>query len=61
MKLTATTLLLFLISVALVFASLIGYMRPFEGLGVDFMSENKYSLMMAGYAILALGVIFRGR
>ncbi|MFT3997018.1 MAG: hypothetical protein QM667_06405 [Asticcacaulis sp.] len=61
MKLTATTILLFLISVALVIASLIGYFRPFEAEGVAFMAENKYVLMGAGYAVLAFAVIFRGR
>jgi len=61
MKLTATTILLFLISVALVIASLIGYFRPVEGVGVDFMTQYKYALMGAGYAVLAFAVIFRGR
>jgi len=61
MKLTATTILLFLISVALVIASLIGYFRPVEGLGVDFMAAHSFALMGAGYAVLAFAVIFRSR
>ncbi|ADU13171.1 hypothetical protein [Asticcacaulis excentricus] len=61
MKLTATTILLFLISVSLVFASLIGYFRPFEGEGVDFMTQYKYVLLGAGYAVLAFAVIFKSR
>ncbi|BBF80370.1 hypothetical protein EM6_0950 [Asticcacaulis excentricus] len=53
--------MLFLISVSLVFASLIGYFRPFEGEGVDFMTQYKYVLMGAGYAVLAFAVIFKSR
>ncbi|MDC7683464.1 hypothetical protein PQU92_09270 [Asticcacaulis sp. BYS171W] len=61
MKPTATTILLFLISVTLVFASLIGYFRPFEGEGVDIMAHYKYAFMGAGYAVLAFTVLFKSR
>lgn len=61
MKVTASTLLLFLISVALVFASLIGCFRPFEGDSVDFMAQYKYGFMAAGYAVLAFAVVFRNQ
>ncbi|ESQ78286.1 hypothetical protein AEYBE204_14035 [Asticcacaulis sp. YBE204] len=61
MKPTATTILLFLISVTLVFASLIGCFRPFEGEAVDVMTQYKYAFMGAGYAVLAFAVLFKSR
>ncbi|WP_235068223.1 hypothetical protein [Asticcacaulis sp. YBE204] len=53
--------MLFLISVTLVFASLIGCFRPFEGEAVDVMTQYKYAFMGAGYAVLAFAVLFKSR
>jgi hypothetical protein len=47
-------LLLFFVSAALVIASLIGFLRP-----TPHLTENSYWLMLAGYAVITLGVIFR--
>ncbi|MDC7674554.1 MULTISPECIES: hypothetical protein [Asticcacaulis] len=55
MKLTATTLLLCLLSAALVIGSLFGYARP-----LPFLSEHKYWLMSGGWAVLFLGFVFKG-
>ena len=55
MKLSALTLLLFFVSVALVMASLVGYFRD-----VAILTENRYWLALGGYAVLAFGVIFKG-
>jgi hypothetical protein len=57
MKLSAFTLLLFLLSAALAMASLIGVFRPLT----PWLSEYKYGLMLAGWGVLAFGIIFKGR
>jgi hypothetical protein len=54
MKFSASLLLLFLVSAALVIASLIGFCRYVPGL-----SEHSIILLLAGYGVLALGVLFR--
>ena len=56
MKLSAITLLLLFVSVALAMASLVGHFRP-----VPYLSDNQYWLMTGGFCVLAFGVIFRGR
>jgi hypothetical protein len=56
MKLSAFTLLLFFVSVALVMASLIGHFRT-----VPHLSEYQYWLMTAGFGVLAYGLIFKGQ
>ncbi|ESQ80708.1 hypothetical protein AEAC466_21625 [Asticcacaulis sp. AC466] len=56
MKVSAFTLLLFFISVALVMASLIGYF----GIAPQ-LREYHYWLMTGGFAVLALGIIFKGQ
>ena len=56
MKLSAFTLLWFLVSAALVGASLVGVFRPHTVL-----CEYRYGLALAGWAVLALGIIFKGR
>lgn len=59
MKPTAETLLLFLISAALVMASLIGHFRLFDATSVDVMAHYKYLLMGLGYGVLSLSIILR--
>jgi hypothetical protein len=54
MKFSASLLLLFLMSAALVIASLIGFYRYIPG-----VSEHSIILLLAGYGVLALGVLFR--
>ncbi len=56
MKLSAFTLLLFFIAVALVMASLIGHFRT-----VPHISEYAYWLMTAAFGVLTFGIIFKGR
>jgi len=56
MKLTAFTLLMFLIAVALVTASLIGHFRA-----VPYLSDYQYWLMTGGFGVLAFGLIFKGQ
>lgn len=55
MKLSAFTLLMFFISVALVMASLIGHFRH-----VEFLTEYQYWLMTGAFGVLAFGIIFKG-
>ena len=55
MKLSALTLLLFFVSVALVMASVVGYFRP-----LPYVTEYRYWLALGGYSILAFGLIFKG-
>lgn len=55
MKLSALTLLLFFVSAALVMASVIGYFRP-----LPYITEYRYWLALAGYAVLTFGIIFKG-
>ena len=56
MKLSAFTLLLFFVSVALVIASLIGHFRD-----VQYLTEYQYWLMTGGFGVLAFGIIFKGQ
>lgn len=56
MKLSAFTLLLFFVSVALVMASLIGHFK-----NIPHLSEYQYWLMTAGFGVLAYGLIFKGQ
>ncbi|MFN3229449.1 MAG: hypothetical protein ACK41P_06320 [Asticcacaulis sp.] len=56
MKLTAPTILLFLISLTLVVAALVGHVRE-----TPYLSEHKFWLAVAGYGVLVFGTIFRGR
>ncbi len=56
MKVSAFTLLLFFVSVALVMASLVGHFRS-----VPPLSEYQYWLMTAGFGVLAFGLIFKGQ
>ncbi len=56
MKVSAFTLLLFFIAVALVMASLIGHFYA-----IPQLSEYQYWLMTGAFAILALGIIFKGQ
>ncbi|MFT4075287.1 MAG: hypothetical protein QM647_07110 [Asticcacaulis sp.] len=55
MKLSAFTLLLFFVAVALVGASLLGHFRP-----VPHISEYAYWLMTAAFAVLSFGIVFKG-
>ncbi len=55
MKLSALTLLLFFVSVALIAGSLIGYFHP-----TPYLTEYRYWLAISGYAVLAFGIIFKG-
>jgi len=57
MKLSAFTLLLFLLSAALVMASLIGVFREHT----PYLSEYRYGLLLGGWGVLAFGIIFKGR
>lgn len=63
MKFSASLLLLFLISVALVIASLIGFLNPlaWQADTINWMSAHSYSLMAAGYFVLAIGVLLKAR
>lgn len=56
MKVSAFTLLLFFIAVALVMASLIGHFSL-----VPQLSEYQYWLMTGAFAVLAFGIIFKGQ
>ncbi len=56
MKLSAFTLLLFFVSVALVIASLIGHFRD-----VQYLTQYQYWLMTGGFGVLAFGIIFKGQ
>jgi len=56
MKLSAFTLLMFLVSVTLVMGSLIGHFRD-----IPYLSEYQYWLMTGGFAVLAFGLIFKGQ
>ncbi|HEX7799593.1 MAG TPA: hypothetical protein VF402_04530 [Asticcacaulis sp.] len=56
MKLTAFTLLMFFVAVALVTASLIGHFSS-----VPYLSAYQYWLMTGGFGVLALGMIFKGQ
>ena len=56
MKLSAFTLLLFFVSVALAMASLVGHFRT-----VEYLTEYRYWLMTGAFAVLAFGVIFKGQ
>lgn len=56
MKVSAFTLLLFFIAVALVMASLIGHFST-----IPQLSEYQYWLMTGGFAVLAFGIIFKGQ
>ena len=55
MKISAFTLLLFFVAVALVMASLIGHFRT-----VEYLTEYQYWLMAGGFGVLAFGIIFKG-
>jgi hypothetical protein len=56
MKLDAVMLMIFILSLAIVGASLFGNIHP-----TPFLTENRYWLLIAGYGILSLGIIFRSR
>lgn len=56
MKLSAFSLLLVLISVALVTASLVGHFRD-----VQYLTEHQYWLAIGGFAVMVFGVIFKGQ
>ncbi|MBW8882869.1 MAG: hypothetical protein JF615_16030 [Asticcacaulis sp.] len=56
MKLSAFSLLLFFVSVALVIASLIGHFRD-----VQYLTQYQYWLMTGGFAVLTFGIIFKGQ
>ncbi len=56
MKLSAFSLLLFFVSVALVVASLIGHFRE-----VEYLTTYQYWLMTGGFGVLAFGIIFKGQ
>jgi hypothetical protein len=56
MKLSAFSLLVFFVSVALAIASLIGHFRE-----VQYLTEYKYWLMTAAFGVVAFGVFFKGQ
>ena len=55
MKVSAFTLLLFFVAVALVMASLVGHFRT-----VEYLTQYQYWLMAGGFGVLAFGIIFKG-
>ncbi len=55
MKVSALTLLLFFIAVALVLASLVGHFSD-----VPYLTQYQYWLMAGSFGVLAFGVIFKG-
>ncbi len=55
MKISAFTLLLFFVAVALVMASLIGHFRD-----IEILTRYQYWLMTGGFGVLAFGIIFKG-
>lgn len=55
MKLNAPTILLFLLSLALVIAGLVGHFQT-----VQYLTEYKFWLVTGGYGLLTIGVLFRG-
>jgi hypothetical protein len=58
MKLSAPTVLLFLVSLALVIVSLIAELS--SGVLPVPIEANRYWFAIGGYAVLTLGVLFRG-
>lgn len=56
MKLDAAMILIFILSLTLVGASLFSILHP-----IPVLSENRYWLILAGYGVLSLGIIFRSR
>lgn len=58
MKLSAATLLLFLVSVALVTAGLLGHFRP--DLMAPEIVANRFWFVAAGWGVLAVGVLLKG-
>ncbi|ESQ76850.1 hypothetical protein [Asticcacaulis sp. AC402] len=56
MKLSAFTLLLFFVSVALAIASLVGRFQE-----VQYLTEYQYWLMTGAFGVLAFGLIFKGQ
>lgn len=56
MKLSAFTLLLFFVSVALALASLVGRFQE-----VQYLTEYQYWLMAGAFGVLAFGIIFKGQ
>jgi hypothetical protein len=57
MRLSAQTILLFLVSVALVATGLIGWFRP-AALPAD-VADAKFWFVFAGWAVLALATLLR--
>lgn len=57
MKLSAATLLLFLVSVVLVAAGLLGHFRP--DLMAPEIVDNRFWLVAAGWGVLAFGVLLK--
>jgi uncharacterized membrane protein YedE/YeeE len=56
MKFDAVLLLVFFISLALVGASVLGLFRP-----IPFVSDHSYGFIIAGYALLVIGILFKSR
>lgn len=56
MKLSAPTQPLFIVSLVLAGLGLLGRLAV-----IEFVSPNAYWLVLAGYAVLAVGVVFKGR
>ena len=61
MKLNAPTVLLFLLSLALVIVGLISHLQPslFAALP-PMVVANKFWFVVGGYGVLTAGVLFRG-
>ena len=55
MKLSALTLLLFFVSVALCIASLLGHFRC-----VPYLTEYQYWLMTGAFGVVTFGIVFKG-
>ncbi len=55
MKLSALTLLLFFVAVALCIASLIGHFRT-----VEYLTQYQYWLMTGAFGVVTFGIIFKG-